>query len=720
MRTGILYRVIAVLLIFQCIFLIKTISGHASETAFITADSSEDLSVNMEGVDPLHTEPVYIDTATGAAQTEGGGTVSMKEIFDISATEEQALLSGDSKENKDQILSQFEENDLYCVRDNGKDELAVSFPFAYKRVLVFPEGRKLRDTYGAESAVYYAFADEYILDYPTETAAQEACRLLAREYGEDHVMPDLPISMQSSAFTQTDAVSSSWGNDMMHLDQVRDIANADTEIQDTVTVAVLDSGINPDHELFQGRLPGESRSFIEGSPWNEDGNGHGTHVAGIVADGTSGQVGILSLKVLGDNGEGGFGELMNAVYYAVQENADVINLSLALNLSEYGMYWTDVSYLQMEKALESADKAGCICVAAAGNDSANMDTLKVYPAISESTITVSSINQNKRRASSSNYGEGVDFAGPGDSIISAAKSGSSKYCQMSGTSMAAPHVSAACAMVSLYNKNLSNEQIKAILRSVTVDLGDEGKDKFFGEGLIVFEDGLVPGQTDHHNDGQGNTGDPVTEDPVTEDPDPESPNQLQERSQKQSQEPASTGTAADNTGISSIRKASVKISRSSYVYNGKARKPAVSVSMQGKSLKKGQDYTLSYQSNKGVGKAVIIIKGTGKYQGIIKKNFLICPRGTSLLRLRKGKKQITVKWKKQKLQTSGYQIQYSARKNFKKAVKTVTIKKVRTSQCRIKKLRSKKQYYVRIRTFKRVKGKKYYSKWSKVKSATVK
>ena len=83
------------------------------------------------------------------------------------------------------------------------------------------------------------------------------------------------------------------------------------------------------------------------------------------------------------------------------------------------------------------------------------------------------------------------------------------------------------------------------------------------------------------------------------------------------------------------------------------------------------------------------------------------------------KKKMTVKWKKQTKLTTGYQIQYSTSKNFKGA-KTQTITKNKKTSCIIKKLKSKKKYYVRVRTYKKVKGKKYYSKWSKVKSVKTK
>ena len=99
---------------------------------------------------------------------------------------------------------------------------------------------------------------------------------------------------------------------------------------------------------------------------------------------------------------------------------------------------------------------------------------------------------------------------------------------------------------------------------------------------------------------------------------------------------------------------------------------------------------------------------------------MINPKGTTLKKLTAGKKKLTVKWKKQAAQTTGYEIQYSTNKNFKSGNKTVTVKGAKKASKVIKGLKSKKKYYLRIRTYKTVNGKKYYSSWSKSKSVKVK
>ena len=111
----------------------------------------------------------------------------------------------------------------------------------------------------------------------------------------------------------------------------------------------------------------------------------------------------------------------------------------------------------------------------------------------------------------------------------------------------------------------------------------------------------------------------------------------------------------------------------------------------------------------------MIITGINDYTGTVIKTFQIIPGWTYIKSLRGKKKAVTVKWKKQAQQTTGYQIQYSRNKKFKDA-KIITIRDNKKVSKKIKKLKSKKKYYVRIRTFKTVSGKDYYSEWSGKKS----
>ncbi|MDO5145602.1 MAG: fibronectin type III domain-containing protein [Eubacteriales bacterium] len=128
-------------------------------------------------------------------------------------------------------------------------------------------------------------------------------------------------------------------------------------------------------------------------------------------------------------------------------------------------------------------------------------------------------------------------------------------------------------------------------------------------------------------------------------------------------------------------------------------------------LKKEKDYTISYMDNKKVGTAGIMIVGKGNYGGSKIITFKIRPQSTRLLKLERGKRRIRATWEKRTKQVTGYILQFSPKKNFSSSVKKVTLKKRKTNKL-VKGLRSKKRYYVRVRTYKNVNGIKYYSKWS--------
>lgn len=183
-------------------------------------------------------------------------------------------------------------------------------------------------------------------------------------------------------------------------------------------------------------------------------------------------------------------------------------------------------------------------------------------------------------------------------------------------------------------------------------------------------------------------------------------------------DPSPKPTIPQNKPIS-IAKASARLSGTSYVYNGKEKKPGVKVTYQGKTLVKGTDYTVAYKNNKKVGTASVVIRGKGNYFGTKTLTFKINPKATAIKALKKGKKQISVTWKKASSQVSGYQIMYSTNKKFKNS-KKITVSGISKTTKTMKKLSAKKQYYVKVRTYKTAGGKKYYSSWSNVKSVKTK
>lgn len=163
----------------------------------------------------------------------------------------------------------------------------------------------------------------------------------------------------------------------------------------------------------------------------------------------------------------------------------------------------------------------------------------------------------------------------------------------------------------------------------------------------------------------------------------------------------------------------VKLSTSTYTYNGKVKTPSVKVSVNGTVLTK-DNYSVSYgKGRKNVGKYTVKVTLKNDYAGSKTVSFKINPPKSAVKKLKKGKKSFTVYVKKQSKQTSGYQVQYSTSKKFK-SPKAKNLTSYKKTTLKVKKLKKHKKYYVRVRTYKKVGKAKYYSGWSSAKSVKTK
>ena len=164
---------------------------------------------------------------------------------------------------------------------------------------------------------------------------------------------------------------------------------------------------------------------------------------------------------------------------------------------------------------------------------------------------------------------------------------------------------------------------------------------------------------------------------------------------------------------------SVKLSTSTYTYNGKVKTPGVKVSVNGTVLTK-DNYSVSYgKGRKNVGKYTVKVTLKNDYAGSRTVSFKINPPKSAVKKLKKGKKSFSVYVKKQSKQTSGYQVQYSTSKKFK-SPKAKSLTSYKKTKLKVKKLKKHKKYYVRVRTYKKVGKAKYYSSWSSAKSVKTK
>jgi subtilisin family serine protease/flagellar hook assembly protein FlgD len=242
----------------------------------------------------------------------------------------------------------------------------------------------------------------------------------------------------------------------------------------TITVAVIDDGTQKDHPDLAGKIVKPYDAVTGGTIYKP--NDHGTHVAGIIAASINGKgiagvapnVKIMPINAFTSYGASNF-DVARAIYYASINGANVINMSL-------GGY--NYSYA-MDEAVGYAFTQGSVIIAAAGNSDTHYNT---YPASYDGAFGVSATNRKDQITQFSNYGNYIDFAAPGEDIFSTVSGSSYEY--MDGTSMASPVVAGVAALVLSKNPLLSPNQVKSILASSAIDLGNGGWDFFYGYGRV--------------------------------------------------------------------------------------------------------------------------------------------------------------------------------------------------------------------------------------------
>ena len=179
-----------------------------------------------------------------------------------------------------------------------------------------------------------------------------------------------------------------------------------------------------------------------------------------------------------------------------------------------------------------------------------------------------------------------------------------------------------------------------------------------------------------------------------------------------------TGSVSKTYSIKNNFKKATVSGISTKAFTGKNITQSITVKYNGKTLKKGTDYTVSYSNNKKIGTATVKIAGKGSYTGTVTKTFKINPAKQEIQKLTAKSKAFFVDWA-QKGSATGYEIQYATNSKFTRA-KKVTITNNKTDKTTVSKLSGKKKYYVRVRSYTTVKGTKYYGAWSASKSVTTK
>lgn len=249
-----------------------------------------------------------------------------------------------------------------------------------------------------------------------------------------------------------------------------------------IKVAIIDTGIDWNHPDLNANYKG-GYDFVNSDNDPMDDNGHGTHVAGIVAaeDDGSGVVGVApevalyALKILGADGGGSYSDVIAALEWAVDNGIQVTNNS-------YGSSGDPGE--TVKAAFDNAYTAGVLHIAAAGNSGnpPGIGDKVIYPARWASVIAVAATDQSDSRARWSSTGPAVELAAPGVYVYSTYWDDT--YATVSGTSMASPHVAGTAALVMVAYPGWTNVQVRSQLQNTADDLGAAGKDNLYGYGLV--------------------------------------------------------------------------------------------------------------------------------------------------------------------------------------------------------------------------------------------
>lgn len=270
-----------------------------------------------------------------------------------------------------------------------------------------------------------------------------------------------------------------WGVDRIDAEKVWGVTTGDP-----VKVVIIDTGIDLAHPDLKENIKGGYNAIYPWKSANDD-NGHGTHVAGIVGaiDNEIGVIGVgpkidlYAVKVLNAAGSGYLSDVIEGLDWAINNGMQVVNMSLG----------TASNVLSFKEAVQRVNQAGIVQVAAAGNTGGAV----IYPAAYPEVIAVSATDNTDTIASWSSRGPEIDLAAPGVSIYSTYRG--STYKTLSGTSMAAPHVAGAAALV-IDAKTCgacTPAEVQARLEATAEDLGAIGKDNLYGSGLVDAEKAVI-------------------------------------------------------------------------------------------------------------------------------------------------------------------------------------------------------------------------------------
>ena len=325
-------------------------------------------------------------------------------------------------------------------------------------------------------------AGKYIVEYKTIEDTAKGYESISNADDSSAIL-NLKLKGNRFKFTGDKEGAQAWGVKSMKMDVYADSLESKTN---TVSVAVLDSGINKNHEVFSESSQYDRLDFTLAHDYVNDDNdptdddGHGTMVSGTIAESTPKNVKIIPIKVLDNKGDGNFNDLFDALS-DIAGKVDIINMSLGIEQKDLPA--EAMQYIDQEMA--AAKAKGTILVAAAGNESA--DSID-YPAAAPACISATSVNSSNQFSSEfSNHGVRADFATPGeDLILPAYDDNEDYYIHVDGTSFSSPFLAAAIANIKMEYPSASYNEVYEHLKLNAEDLGNPGWDEYYGWGSVSF------------------------------------------------------------------------------------------------------------------------------------------------------------------------------------------------------------------------------------------
>ncbi|ANU10085.1 alkaline serine protease [Planococcus antarcticus DSM 14505] len=358
------------------------------------------------------------------------------------------------------LFSGWSSSDASAEAGDALDRVIISFKEEIDYKLLKEMGADIHEEFDAISAVSVTL--------PDETTIQAASHDSSIEYIEENSV------VRAAAQTTT------WGYRTIK-------ANTATSLGYTgkgVKIAIIDSGINSKHPDL--KVAGGVSKVANSSAFT-DGNGHGTHVAGVIGaqNNSIGIVGVApdsqlySVKVLSANGIGTLEGVVAGIQWAIDQKVDIINMSL-----------TTVNNDQtLRDITKKAYEAGILIVAASGNErESGLYSDVLYPARFPSVIAVGSVSQLNKLSYFSNYGASQELVAPGENILSSfvdsLSTSQDDYAISEGTSVASPFAAGTFAQYMEAYPHLSNKQLRETVKRAATDLGAKGRDNQYGNGLI--------------------------------------------------------------------------------------------------------------------------------------------------------------------------------------------------------------------------------------------